>query len=63
MNSIINTLATAVAATVFSANAFAQNAQDLRGRTPFIQVGKEPPGSIHRGSPISPGIGRGHRSF
>jgi Family of unknown function (DUF6130) len=46
MNTLVRTLATMVAATVITAGAFAQSAQDLRGRTPFIPVGKEPPAEL-----------------
>jgi hypothetical protein len=40
------TLATIVAATVLTASAFAQSAQDVRGRTPFIPIGNEPPAQL-----------------
>jgi hypothetical protein len=46
MNRLTKTLATMVAATFLTASAFAQSAQDLRGRTPFIPVGKEPPARL-----------------
>jgi hypothetical protein len=46
MKSLIRTLATAVAATMLTAGAFAQSAQDLRGRTPFIPIGQEPPAQL-----------------
>ena len=38
--------ATMVAATLLTASAFAQSAQDVRGRTPFIPVGNEPPAQL-----------------
>lgn len=46
MNSLTKTLATVVAAMALSASAFAQSAQDFRGRTPFIPVGTEPPAQL-----------------
>jgi hypothetical protein len=46
MNRLTKTLATMVAATTPTASAFAQSAQDARGRTPFIPVGKEPPAQL-----------------
>jgi hypothetical protein len=46
MNRLTKTLATMVAATVLSSSAFAQSAQELRGRTPFIPVGSEPPAQL-----------------
>jgi hypothetical protein len=46
MNTIAKTLATMVAATAITATAFAQSAQDVRGRTPFIPIGKEPPAQL-----------------
>jgi Family of unknown function (DUF6130) len=46
MKSFSKVLAAIVAATVLSAGAFAQTAQDLRGRTPFIPVGQEPPAQL-----------------
>jgi hypothetical protein len=46
MKPLTKTLAIAVFATVLTAGAFAQSAQDLRGRTPFIPVGKEPPAEL-----------------
>jgi hypothetical protein len=46
MKRLAKTLATMVAATVLAAGAFAQSAQDLRGRTPFIPVGTEPPAQL-----------------
>jgi hypothetical protein len=46
MKSLTKTLATMVAATVITASALAQSAQDLRGRTPFIPIGKEPPAKL-----------------
>jgi hypothetical protein len=46
MNRLGKTLATMVAATVLAAPAFAQSAQDVRGATPFIPVGQEPPAKL-----------------
>jgi hypothetical protein len=46
MKPLTQTLATIVAATALTAGAFAQSAEDLRGRTPFIPVGKEPPAQL-----------------
>jgi hypothetical protein len=46
MNSLTRTLATMVAATMLTSIAFAQSAQDVRGRTPFIPVGTEPPAQL-----------------
>lgn len=46
MKSFSKVLAAIVAAAVLSAGAFAQTAQDLRGRTPFIPVGQEPPAQL-----------------
>jgi len=47
MNRLTRTLATMAAATVLTASAFAQkSAQDVRGRTPFIPIGKEPPAQL-----------------
>jgi hypothetical protein len=46
MNTLVKTLATTVVATVINAGAFAQSAQDVRGRTPFIPIGKEPPAQL-----------------
>jgi hypothetical protein len=51
MNTFAKTLATTVAAIVLTASAFAQTAQDLRGRTPFIPIGKEPPAQLVVDSP------------
>jgi hypothetical protein len=41
MKSLTKSVATMVAATLITASAFAQSAQDVRGKTPFIPVGKE----------------------
>jgi hypothetical protein len=46
MNTFAKKLVTVVAATVITASVFAQSAQDLRGRTPFIPIGKEPPAQL-----------------
>ena len=46
MNRLNKTLAIMVAATALTASAFAQSAQDVRGRTPFIPVGKEAPAQL-----------------
>lgn len=46
MKSFSKVLAGIMAAIVLSAGAFAQTAQDLRGRTPFIPVGQEPPAQL-----------------
>jgi hypothetical protein len=46
MNRLTKSLTTMVAATVLTAGAFAQSAQDVRGRTPFIPVGQEPPAQL-----------------
>jgi hypothetical protein len=46
MNNVTKTLATLMAATVITASAFAQSAQDVRGKTPFIPVGTEPPARL-----------------
>jgi hypothetical protein len=46
MNSLNKSLATMVAATLITASAFAQSAQDVRGKTPFIPVGKESPAQL-----------------
>jgi len=46
MNKLTKSLATMVAATIFIASAFAQSAQEVRGRTPFIPIGKEPPAQL-----------------
>jgi hypothetical protein len=52
MHSLTRILATVVAATVLTAIAFAQSAQDLRGRTPYIPIGKEPPAQLIVDPPI-----------
>ena len=46
MNRLSKTLTTMVAATTLTASTFAQSAQDVRGRTPFIPIGKEPPAQL-----------------
>jgi hypothetical protein len=46
MKSLTKTLVTFLATTVLTASAFAQSAQDVRGRTPFIPVGNEPPAQL-----------------
>jgi hypothetical protein len=46
MHSLNKSLATLVAATLITASAFAQSAQDARGKTPFIPVGKESPAQL-----------------
>jgi hypothetical protein len=46
MKSPTRILATVVAATVLTAIAFAQSAQDPHDRTPFIPIGKEPPAQL-----------------
>jgi hypothetical protein len=46
MNTLTKALATMLAATMLTAGAFAQSAQDSRGRTPFIPVGTEPPAQL-----------------
>jgi hypothetical protein len=46
MKSPSRILATVVAATALTAIAFAQSAQDPRGRTPYIPIGKEPPAQL-----------------
>jgi hypothetical protein len=46
MKSLTKSLATMVAATLITASAFAQSAQDVRGKTPFIPVGKEGPAQL-----------------
>jgi hypothetical protein len=46
MNSLNKSLATMAAATLITASAFAQSAQDVRGKTPFIPVGKESPAQL-----------------
>jgi hypothetical protein len=46
MKSPSRILATVVAATVLTAIAFAQTAQEPHGRTPFIPIGKEPPAQL-----------------
>lgn len=43
MNRLAKTMATVVAATALTAPAFAQSAKEVRGATPFIPVGQEPP--------------------
>jgi hypothetical protein len=51
MKSSTRILATVVAATVLTAIALAQSAQDPRGRTPYIPIGKEPPAQLILGPP------------
>jgi hypothetical protein len=47
MNKLTKTLATMVAATtMLTVSTFAQSAQDVRGRTPFIPIGQEPPAQL-----------------
>jgi hypothetical protein len=46
MNTVTKTLITAAAAVMLAASAFAQSAQDVRGRTPFIPVGTEGPAQL-----------------
>jgi hypothetical protein len=46
MNSLNKSLATLVAATLITASTFAQSAQDVRGKTPFIPIGKEAPAQL-----------------
>jgi hypothetical protein len=46
MITLTKTLATVVAATALIASAFPQSAQEVRGRTPFIPVGNEPPAQL-----------------
>jgi hypothetical protein len=46
MNSLTRTLATVVAGAILTASGLAQSAQDVRGRTPFIPVGQEPPAQL-----------------
>jgi hypothetical protein len=46
MITLTKTLAAVVAATALIASAFAQSAQEVRGRTPFIPVGNEPPAQL-----------------
>jgi hypothetical protein len=46
MNRLTKSLATLVATIMLTANAFAQTAQDARGRTPFVPVGTEPPAQL-----------------
>jgi hypothetical protein len=46
MNSFSKTFTTVFAATVLTASAVAQTAQEVRGRTPFIPVGNEPPAQL-----------------
>jgi hypothetical protein len=46
MNSLTKSLAAIVAATVLIASALAQSAQDVRGKTPFIPIGKEAPAQL-----------------
>jgi hypothetical protein len=46
MKTLVKTLAIMLAATVITTGALAQSAQDLRGRTPFIPIGKEPPAEL-----------------
>jgi hypothetical protein len=46
MNKLIQPLATLAVGMVLAATAFAQSAQDLRGRTPFVPIGKEPPAQL-----------------
>ncbi|MBV8672550.1 MAG: hypothetical protein JOZ33_03875 [Acidobacteriaceae bacterium] len=46
MNTLVKTLATMVTAAGLSTSAYSQSAQDLRGRTPFIPIGTEPPAQL-----------------
>jgi hypothetical protein len=46
MNSLTKSLATAITASALTVSVFAQSAADLRGRTPFIPIGKEPPAEL-----------------
>jgi hypothetical protein len=46
MNRVTKMLGTMMVAAMLSASAFAQTAQELRGRTPFIPIGKEPPAEL-----------------
>ena len=46
MISLTRTLATMVAASALTASVFAQSAEDVRGKTPFIPVGTEPPAQL-----------------
>ena len=59
MNRVTKTLATMVAATVLSASAFAQTAKDVRGATPFIPVGQEPPAKLIVDPPIPLALAHG----
>jgi hypothetical protein len=46
MNKLTKTLAIAVAIALLTACALAQSAQEVRGRTPFIPIGNEPPAQL-----------------
>jgi hypothetical protein len=59
MNSFSKTLAAVVASTVLTVGAFAQSAQDLRGKTPFIPVGQEPPANLIVDPPNTLALARG----
>jgi hypothetical protein len=46
MNRLTKILITTVAAFTLTASAFGQSAQDVRGKTPFIPIGMEPPAKL-----------------
>lgn len=59
MNKLTRTLATTVASTVLAMGAFAQSAKDVRGPTPFIPVGTEPPAKLIVDPPIPLALAHG----
>ena len=58
MTMLIKTLAVVAAGTVLATSAFAQNARDIRGASPYVAIEKEP-AQADRGSPASRGAGPG----
>ena len=59
MNKLAKTLATMMAATALAALAFAQSAKEVRGATPFIPVGQEPPANLIVDPPIPLALAHG----
>ena len=59
MNPLTKLLATVVTATVLTTCVFAQSAKDVRGATPFISVGQEPPAKLIVDAPIPVALAHG----
>jgi hypothetical protein len=59
MNTFTRTLTLVVAATMLNLSGFAQSAKDVRGPTPFIPVGQEPPAKFVVDPPIPLALAHG----